>query len=240
MFFHFPLIFLHFLSFSFIFSFPFIDFSLFFHFLSFTFFHFLFLFVGCSKSDFFVGLNFVTISPDSSYVKNQFWCPSRGVCAHPFGPSFPFFTPFFSPVFCFFSCITNCLSVGHHLVISEDQVESRIWWAAGGSSPSYQNRQMSALDETADAPQSSLFSLLSSLVFLSLFSLIFSHLLLSCLVLSSLLLSILCRLLFSLCPYLLSLSLSVSVSLYLRVVSWSCCCVVLCLVLWCVWCGVAL
>ena len=32
----------------------------------------------------------------------------------------------------------------------------------------------------------------------------------------------------------LSLSLSVSVSLYLRVVVWSCCCVVLCLVLWCV------
>ena len=39
--------------------------------------------------------------------------------------------------------------------------------------PSYQNRQISALDETADAPQSSLFSLLSSSQFykdLSLFS----------------------------------------------------------------------
>ena len=39
--------------------------------------------------------------------------------------------------------------------------------------PSYQNRQISALDETADAPQSGLFSLLSSSLFfeyLSLFS----------------------------------------------------------------------
>ena len=33
--------------------------------------------------------------------------------------------------------------------------------------PSHQNRQISALDETADAPQSSLFSLLSSLSSLS-------------------------------------------------------------------------
>ena len=42
--------------------------------------------------------------------------------------------------------------------------------------PSYQNRQMSALDETADAPQSSLFSLLlsSSLFHLSFISFIFS------------------------------------------------------------------
>ena len=39
----------------------------------------------------------------------------------------------------------------------------------------------------------------------------------------------------SLCLLSLSLSLSVSLSLYLRVVSWSFCCVVLCLVLWCVW-----
>ena len=55
--------------------------------------------------------------------------------------------------------------------------------------PSYQNRQISALDETADAPQSSLFSLLSSLlssplVSSCLFSSIFSCLVLSCLVFS--------------------------------------------------------
>ena len=40
----------------------------------------------------FLGLNFVTISLDSSDVKNQFLGPSRVV---PFGPSFPFFHTFF-------------------------------------------------------------------------------------------------------------------------------------------------
>ena len=94
-----------------------------------------------------------------------------------------------------------------------------------------------------------MFHLLSSLYILvvsCLSSFIFSYILvlfrflLSCLVLSSLLF---CRVLFSLCPCLLSMSLclclclSLSLSLHLRVVLWLCCCVVLCLVLWCV-CGV--
>ena len=50
-----------------------------------------------------MGLNFVTISLDSSYVKNQFLGPSR-VVGNPFGPSFPFFPTFFYPVFCLCSC----------------------------------------------------------------------------------------------------------------------------------------
>ena len=65
--------FFHFLSFTFIF-FHFLSFSyIFLHFLSsFIFFFFVgFFFVGCSKSDFFLGLNFVTISLDSSYVKKS-------------------------------------------------------------------------------------------------------------------------------------------------------------------------
>ena len=33
--------------------------------------------------------------------------------------------------------VISWLSVGHRLVICDDQVESRIWWAAGGSSPSF-------------------------------------------------------------------------------------------------------
>ena len=59
-----------------------------------------FFFVGCSKSDFFWALNFVTISLDSSHVKSQFWDPSReGECIKkkPLGPLF-----IFSPVLCFF------------------------------------------------------------------------------------------------------------------------------------------
>ena len=77
---------------------------IFFHFLSFSFifFHFLCL-CWVLKIGFFSGLNFVTISLNSSYVKNRFLGPSR-VLKHPFGPSFPFFPTFFSPVFCLFSC----------------------------------------------------------------------------------------------------------------------------------------
>ena len=67
---------------------------IFFHFLSFSF--NLIVFVGCSKSDFFLGLNFVTISLDSSFVKNQFLGPSRGV---PLWALFSFFPTLFSPVF---------------------------------------------------------------------------------------------------------------------------------------------
>ena len=149
MFFHvlsFSFIFLHFPSFSFIFL----------HFLSFFFFLFFFFFLSLkfsfifcfffflsgahSKSDFFLDLNFVTISLDSSHEKNQFLGPSR-VYTVPntplLRPLFLFFLLFFSPVFGLFSCFTSCLSVGYHLVISEDQVESRKWWAAGGSSPTF-------------------------------------------------------------------------------------------------------
>ena len=61
---------------------------MFFHFLSFSF--IFFVFVGCSNSDFFLSLNFVTISLDSSYVKNQFLGPSRVLS---------FFLPFFLSFF---------------------------------------------------------------------------------------------------------------------------------------------
>ena len=92
--------------------------------------------------------------------------------------------------------------------------------------PSYQNRQISALDETADAPQSSLFSPLSSLFSLLLFLSSSHSLTLLSLSLSS-----------------FSVSLSVSLCLCLRVVWWSCCCgvlwyVMLCCVVVCVRCGV--
>ena len=84
--FSFSFMFFHVLSFSF----------MFFHFLSFSFifFHFSFIFfVGCSKSVFFWGLNFVTISLDNSNVKNQFLGPSRVVT--PLGHLLPFFPTFF-------------------------------------------------------------------------------------------------------------------------------------------------
>ena len=55
----------------------------------------------------------------------------------------------------------------HTLVVVRLRVVYGGW--VGQVLPSYQNRQISALDETADAPQSSLFSFLSSL-----FSLLFS------------------------------------------------------------------
>ena len=51
----------------------------------------------------FLCLNFVTISFDSSCVKNQFLGPSR-VVGTPFGPSFPFFPTCFFSLFCLFSC----------------------------------------------------------------------------------------------------------------------------------------
>ena len=76
--------FFHFRSFSFIFV----------HFLSFSF----IFFVRCSKSDFFLGLNFVTISLDSSSVKNQFLVSISGGIT-PLGPLFLFFLLLFSTVF---------------------------------------------------------------------------------------------------------------------------------------------
>ena len=85
-------------------SFSFIFRSLVFHFLSFSFifFHFLSfsLSLFCAQNlIFFLGLKFVTISLDSSYVKNQFWGPSRGVIKTPLGPLFLFFLLFFLQLF---------------------------------------------------------------------------------------------------------------------------------------------
>ena len=61
--------------------------------------------------------------------------------------------------------VTSWLSVGYHLVTSDVQVESRLWWVAGGSSHTF---VAESPDECARAvmgvtPQSGLFSLLSSL-----------------------------------------------------------------------------
>ena len=130
--------FLHVLAFSFI-SFHFLSFSdIFLHVLSFSvivfhfiFFHFTFLhFLSCSfifyhlLSCSFIFFHFLSLfsfvffhflACYSSYVKNQFLDPSRGV-------------PLLALSF---------FSVGYHLVFSEDQVESRKWWAAGGSSPTF-------------------------------------------------------------------------------------------------------
>ena len=78
------------------FSFSFI----FFHFLSFPFIFFFFV-SGAQNLIFFLGLNFVTISLESSYVKNQFLGPSRV----PLWALFSFFSYFFFlPFFCLFSC----------------------------------------------------------------------------------------------------------------------------------------
>ena len=92
--------FFHFLFFNFSFS------LIFFHFLSFSFISFIFFeflsfslsLLGAQKL-FFSGLNFVTISLDSSFVKNQFGGPSRVV---PLWALFSFFSDFFSTVFFFF------------------------------------------------------------------------------------------------------------------------------------------
>ena len=218
------------------------SFIIFFHILSFSFhFLFLFLFVGCSRSEFFLCLNFVTISLDSSHVKKLFLGPWAHLGWYPFGHSFPFFPTFFSPVCCL------ALPVVCQLVTTWLSVKIRLRVVYGGRRvgqvlPSYQNRQISALDETADAPQSSLLSLLSSscLVFLSF--------VLSCLLMSSLFVLfrlLLFRLHFSLCLCLVSLSLFVSVSLCPPLSLSPCdvvchvalCCVVLGLVVRCgVWC----
>ena len=72
----------------------FIVLSLFFHY-SFIFLSFFFHFLGCSKSVFFWGLNFVTISLDSSCVKNQFLGPTRWRGGIPLWALFSFFSPFF-------------------------------------------------------------------------------------------------------------------------------------------------
>ena len=96
--------FLHFFSFFFIF----LSFSLIFlHFLSFSFIFFLsfsfifFVFVGCSNSDFFLGLNFVTISLHNSNQKFNF---SARLGVPPVRPLFLFFSSlfFFPPFFILF------------------------------------------------------------------------------------------------------------------------------------------
>ena len=97
----FSIIFLHFLSFSFIFIhlsfifFHFLSFSfIFFHFLSFSFIFSFSMPLLCAQNLIFLGLNFVTISLDSSYVKNQYLGPSSGG-RYPLGPLFLFFLVFF-------------------------------------------------------------------------------------------------------------------------------------------------
>ena len=105
--------FFHFLSLSFTF-FHFLSFSIIFYdFLSFS-----LSFVGCSKSDFFLGLNFVTISLDNSYVKNQFLGPSRvGTLWAPLFFFFLIFSYFFPTVFLSFSCFLFFI-FSHFLCIS--------------------------------------------------------------------------------------------------------------------------
>ena len=97
---------------------------MFFNVLSFSF--IFFVFDWFSKSDFFLGLNFVSICIDNSYVKNQFLGPSR-VVKKPFGPSFPFFPTFFSRFFFFFLFISSFfdfLYVFHFFHFSEEKVSS--------------------------------------------------------------------------------------------------------------------
>ena len=138
-----------FIVFSCFFSFPFflISFSflhfwiffMFFHVLSchfwilscsFMFFHF---FVGCSKSGFFLGLNFVTIALASSNEKNQFLGPSRGT---PLGPLFLFFFRFF--VF-FLAVIFHVFSFFVHPLLLRHGVTS-VSWCGIGWTPSRDSR----------------------------------------------------------------------------------------------------
>ena len=85
------------------FNFSFFNFSFFFHLLSssFIFFHFLFL-CWVLKICFLFGLNFVTISLDSSDEKNNLWAHLWGVIL-PLWALFSCFSSFFSP-FLSFSC----------------------------------------------------------------------------------------------------------------------------------------
>ena len=192
-------------------------------------------FLGRSKSFFY--LDCITISNKSSYVKNQFFGPSRGGKKHHwalcffsvvyffifsfsfsfsisfqvfsfflcffffsffiplFSCCFPFYKMFLPFSFCFsffFSRVLNICgtlqdSLGksahselalfalYWLVVTFPNgivhilVMIRLRVACGGRrvgqvQPAYQNRQIGAPDETADAPQSSLCSLLYSLL----------------------------------------------------------------------------
>ena len=136
MFFSFPF---HFLSFSFIF-FHFRSFSfIFVHFLSFS----------------FIFLHFLSFSFSLLGARNLIF-----LCLN----LFPFFPRFFPPFFFL------ALPVGHQLVTIWVSVKIRLRVVYGGRRvgqvlPSYQNRQISALDETADARHSSLYiSVLSILM----------------------------------------------------------------------------
>ena len=108
--------FFHFLSFSFIF----------FHFLSFS------LSLLGAQNLIFLGLNFVTISLDSSYVKNSFLRPSRVV---PLWALFYFFPTFFCSrflsffllfIFLIFCSFLHFLKVFHFFffIFSEEKVSS--------------------------------------------------------------------------------------------------------------------
>ena len=98
------LLFYFFSIFHFFNNFSFFHFS-FFHFLSFSFIFFNLLSFSLSllgaQNLIFLGLNFVTLTRDSSHVKNQFLGPSW-VVGTPLGPLFLFFQLFFCPVDLFF------------------------------------------------------------------------------------------------------------------------------------------
>ena len=72
--------------------------------------------------------------------KKTFFENSREVPLYSFEASLSFFPLLLLVLFSFpylhrrLSGVTSWLSVGYKLVISDDQVESRLWWAAGGSS----------------------------------------------------------------------------------------------------------
>ena len=167
MFFHVSFSFVQFRSFSFMFFH--------FHSFSFIFIHFLCLLLGAQNLVCFgasISLRFLLTVLMKKI--NQLLGPSRGR-GTPFGPSFPVFSSFFFSRFLFFFCfpssvplititvVTSWLSVGHRLIISDDQVQSCIWWAVVWVKSYLRTRiaRLVPLDETADAPQSSLF--LSSL-----------------------------------------------------------------------------
>ena len=104
-------------------------------------FFFLFLFfLSGAQNLFSSGLNFVTISPDSSHVKNQFLGPSRVRLKNPFEPSSPFFLLFFSPVFCFclelpvvYQLVTIWLSVTMVTLLGSTEIPRH--WRCGNTTP---------------------------------------------------------------------------------------------------------
>ena len=63
--------------------------------------------------------------------------------------------------------VTNWLSVGHHLVISDEHVESRMWWVAGGSNHIFaaESPDECARAVTGVTPQSGLVITVLSIIF---------------------------------------------------------------------------